>query len=243
MCVGAHAYFQGRFQGFLSNFQCSAIRFSLRELAAAIEEIMDNPTRSERSRAAAIQAALTIIARDGPGQLTFDAMARESGISKGGLMHQFRTKGDVLKVLLEHQIEYFENFSRDYLAEIDPAKPEPTLLAQIATAREAISQPHSVAFAILAAVLEDPSLLSNNREIDAKKVKRIKAEAADPDLSLLRWAAARGLAVTALLGLCPLSDKQRAQLFDRLLDERQWTPSEGKKERSARSSRKSRDDG
>lgn len=204
---------------------------------------MDNPTRSERSRAAAIQAALTIIARDGPGQLTFDAMARESGISKGGLMHQFRTKGDVLKVLLEHQIEYFENFSRDYLAEIDPAKPEPTLLAQIATAREAISQPHSVAFAILAAVLEDPSLLSNNREIDAKKVKRIKAEAADPDLSLLRWAAARGLAVTALLGLCPLSDKQRAQLFDRLLDERQWTPSEGKKERSARSSRKSRDDG
>jgi len=50
---------------------------------------MDNATRSERSRTAAIQAALTIIARDGPGKLTFDAIARESGMSKGGLMHQF----------------------------------------------------------------------------------------------------------------------------------------------------------
>jgi len=73
---------------------------------------MDNPSRSERSRKLAIEAAFTIIARDGPGQLTFDAIARESGISKGGLMHQFRTKGNVLKALLEHQTDYFENFFR-----------------------------------------------------------------------------------------------------------------------------------
>ena len=57
---------------------------------------MENAARSERSRKAAIQAALTIIARDGPGRLTLDAIARESGISKGGVMHQFRTKEAVL---------------------------------------------------------------------------------------------------------------------------------------------------
>src|SRR5258708_29732372 len=199
---------------------------------------MDNPTRSERSRSAAIQAALTIIARDGPGQLTFDAIARESGISKGGLMHQFRTKGDVLKALLEHQTEYFENFSRDYLAAMDPAKPEATLLAQIATTREATTQPHSVVFAILAALVEDPGLLSANREIDAKKVKRINADAADPELALLRWAAARGLALTALFGLCPLSEKERGRLFDHLLDERHWSSSpDTRQQRSVRTSR------
>jgi AcrR family transcriptional regulator len=230
-------------QHWLSNYECSAVHLSLHELAAIIEKIMDNPTRSERSRAAAIQAALTIVARDGPRQLTFDAIARESGISKGGLMHQFRTKGDVLKGLLEHQIEYFEAFSQSYLAEYGATKLEPTLSAQIATARETTTQSHSVAFAILAAVVEDPDLLAGNREIDTKKVKRIKAEAVDPDMSLLRWAAARGLALTALLGLCPLSDKQRERLFDRLLDDRQWTPSaDVAKERSPRSTRKSKDD-
>ena len=46
---------------------------------------MDNPSRSEKTRNAVIQAALAIIARDGPGRLTLDAIARESGISKGGL--------------------------------------------------------------------------------------------------------------------------------------------------------------
>jgi len=204
-----------------------------------LREFMDNPTRSERSRAAAIQAALTIISRDGPGQLTFDAISRESGISKGGLMHQFQTKGNVLKALLEHRTEYFENFSRDYLAKIGPDQPSATLLAQIATTRESMTQQDSVGYAILAALVEDPTLLSAIREIDAKRVKRIKAEAADPELALLRWEAARGLALTSLLGLCPLSDKERSRLFDRLLDERQWVSSSEtpKKPRSVRASR------
>src|SRR6266436_1598840 len=77
---------------------------------------MDNVTRSERSRKAALQAALTIIARDGPGRLTLDAIARESGLSKGGLMHQFRTKEGVLKALLERQMAHFEEFSTRYRA-------------------------------------------------------------------------------------------------------------------------------
>ena len=187
-----------------------------------LRELMDNPTRSERSRAAAIQAALTIISRDGPGQLTFDAISRESGISKGGLMHQFQTKGNVLKALLEHRTEYFENFSRDYLAKIGPDHPSAALLVQIATTRESMVQQDSVGHAILAALVEDPTLLSAIRESDAKRIKRVKSEAADPELALLRWEAARGLALTSLLGLCPLSDKERGRLFDRLLDERQW---------------------
>lgn len=183
---------------------------------------MDNVTRSERSRGAAIQAALAIIARDGPGRLTLDAIARESGISKGGVMHHFRTKAAVLKALLEHQIEHFEAFSRDYLAEAGPGKPEANLAAQITTLRESAAQPHSAFFAILGAVAEDPSLLGISREIDAQKLEAIKAEAADPDLATLRWMAAKGLALGTMLGLSSVSDEERDRLFDRLLDDRQW---------------------
>jgi AcrR family transcriptional regulator len=205
---------------------------------------MDNPTRSERSRRAALQAAFAVIARDGPGQLTFDAIARESGMSKGGLMHQFRTKTEVLKALLEHEIEYFENFSRNYLAQLGDTTPEANLAAEIATMREATDNPHAGGFAILAALVEDPTLLSATRGISAEKVKRIKAEAVDPELALLRWAAARGLVFTALLGLCPLSDKERGRLFDRLLDEDQWpsSPDLKKKQRPAGSPRSARKD-
>ncbi len=185
-------------------------------------ETMDNTTRSERSRQAVIQAALDIIVRDGPGRLTLDAIARESGISKGGLMHQFHNKEAVLKALIEYQVEYYENFSRNLLAELGPDTQEPCLKSQIAISREVIAKPKSVFFGILGAMAQEPSLLSLPRETDAEKVESIRSEASDPDLALLRWAAARGLALTSMLGMCPLSNEDRERLFDRLLDGAQW---------------------
>lgn len=200
---------------------------------------MDNATRSERSRNAVIRAALAIIARDGPGRLTLDAIARESGISKGGLMHQFRTKEAVLKALIEHQIEHFEAISRGYEASFAASRAEPRLAAQIATSREAAADSHKAALAVFGALAGDPGLLSASRELDVRKAEAIKAEAADPDLALLRWSAARGLAITAVLGLCPFSDAERARLFDRLLDGSQWgVPEKGGKARAAAKTRK-----
>lgn len=184
---------------------------------------MDNNSRSEKTRNTVLEAALAIIARDGPGRLTLDAIVRESGVSKGGLMHQFRTKEAVLKALLERQIAYFENFSQKYLAEHGAGQKQPNLAAQIATLREALPEPHSVAFALVGAVAQEPSLLSMTREIDAKRLEAIKAEAPDPDLATLRWMAAQGLVMSAVLGICPVPEHERARLFDRLMDDRKWT--------------------
>lgn len=184
---------------------------------------MDNPSRSERTRKAAIQAALTIIARDGPGRLTLDAIAKESGISKGGLMHQFPTKVAVLKALLEHQIEYFDKFARQYMAQHGAEQRQPQLALQIATNHEVVNTPRSVAFAILGAASQEPSLLSLTKETDAKVVAAIKAEAPDPELAMVRWLAARGLALTALFGMCPLSEDERSRLFALLADDQKWS--------------------
>lgn len=183
---------------------------------------MDNPSRSERSRNAALQAALTILSRDGPGRMTLDAIARESGLSKGGLMHQFPTKQAVLEALLENQVAYFEEFSSAYIARHRGEGVQPELAAQIATSRETINKPNSIAFALLGALAQDPGLLKNTRDLDKTKVDAIRAEASDPDLALLRWSAARGLALTSMFGLCPLSATERDRLFARLLDDGAW---------------------
>jgi AcrR family transcriptional regulator len=183
---------------------------------------MDNQTRSEISRKKAIEAALTILSRDGVGGLTFDSLSRESGISKGGLLHQFRTKQGVLSALLEHQRLQFEQIARDYMASEGAAKAEPTLAAQIAIYRAAVKQPHSVARAVLAALIESPNLLEESKTSDEVKMKTLHAEASDPDLALLRYFAASGIAFHSLLGLSPLSDSTRDGLFERLLDEDRW---------------------
>jgi AcrR family transcriptional regulator len=202
---------------------------------------MDNATRSERSRNAALEAATRIIARDGPGRLTLDAIARESGLSKGGVMHQFRTKEAVLKALLERQMEHFEEFSSRYLARVSKTSANPHLATQLATVREAATSPNSAALALVAAMVENPGLMALPREREMKRVDAIKAEAVDPELALLRWAAARGLLLSSLFGMSPLGNDEHQRLFARLLDDEQWRPLEkpaGKptKPRAAKSS-------
>ncbi len=183
---------------------------------------MDNAARSERSRNAVLEAALAIIARDGPARLTLDAIAREGGLSKGRLMHQFPSKEAVLAALVKRLTEYSEAFYRAYMDEFGTGQPQPHLAAYIASLREATATPRSHVFAVLAAAAQEPGLMTVTRDIDAKKIKAIKAESSDPDLAILRWVAAWGLTLTALLGLSPLSEKERQRLFDRLLDDRLW---------------------
>lgn len=183
---------------------------------------MENAVRSERSRRAILEAALSVIARDGPHRFTLDAIARESGISKGGVMHQFRTKEAVLKALMEQHLVRFEASSQAFLTSYGSKHSEPVLAAQIATLGEITSQPHSAALAIVGVLTEEPDLLATFRDIDSAKVAAIKSEAADPELAILRWTAARGLMLSALLGLCPLSARDRKALFERLLDPAAW---------------------
>ncbi|WP_257170888.1 TetR/AcrR family transcriptional regulator [Bradyrhizobium sp. SRS-191] len=184
---------------------------------------MDNATRSERSRNAALDAAIAIIARDGPGRLTLDAIARESGLSKGGVMHQFRTKEAVLKALLERQMAHFEQFSSSTLAELSKSSPNPHLATQLATVREAATSPNSAALALVAAMVEYPGLMSLPREREKERMAAIKEEAADPDLAMLRWAAAMGLLLSSLFGMSPLSKDEHQRLYGRLLDDARWT--------------------
>ncbi|WP_321786642.1 TetR/AcrR family transcriptional regulator [Paraburkholderia sp. J94] len=189
---------------------------------------MDNPTRSELSRKKAIAAALAILTREGAGALTFDALSRESGISKGGLLHQFRTKNGVLEALLEHQLSEFHRIAADYLSKEGAKKAEPTLNAQIEIFREAVNQPNSVARAMLAVMVESPDMLGRVRSSDDRVTKIIEDEARDEELALLRYFAASGMAFHTLIGLTELDGARRNRLFDRLQDEASWTPLEKK---------------
>lgn len=203
---------------------------------------MDNHTRSEITRNKAIEAALVILERDGASGLTFDALARESGISKGGLLHQFHTKNGVLEALVEYQSQHFQRVAQGYLATEGASQAEPTVASQIAIYRESSNQPHSVARAVLATLVANPNpeLLAEFRAQDAEGVKKIAEESPDPDLALIRSLAASGLAFATLLGLSSLSRQDRERLYARLLDEQAWagvtkTPAKRKKRAATRS--------
>jgi len=54
------------------------------------------------SKRAILEAAVRVAQREGFSGLTIDAVAREAGISKGGLFHYFPTKQHLLQAVVEH---------------------------------------------------------------------------------------------------------------------------------------------
>jgi AcrR family transcriptional regulator len=187
---------------------------------------MENSARSKRTREAAVQAALRIIARDGISRLTLDAIARETGVSKGAVTHQFKSKHEVLKALLAHEMAYYAAFREEQLAKGADAAASPTLAVELAISRNLLTNPNSAAFAVMGALAEEPELMVPVRASAAETVAKLRAESTDPDTAVLRWAASRGLALMALFGISPLSEAEQDRLFARLADDAAWTSSD-----------------
>lgn len=182
---------------------------------------MENSARSKRTREAAVEAALRIIARDGVSRLTLDAIARETGVSKGAITHQFKSKHEVLKALLDHERAYYDSLRERYRAEAGES-PAPALAGEIAISRNLLTNPNSAAFAVMGALAEEPELMVPVRANSAAILEQLRSEARDPDLAVLRWAAANGIALMALFGFSPLTEADHERLFARLTDEAAW---------------------
>ena len=56
-------------------------------------------------RDALLDAAEAVVARQGVANLTFDAVAAEAGMSKGGLLHHFRSKDRLIEGLVTRAAE------------------------------------------------------------------------------------------------------------------------------------------
>lgn len=183
---------------------------------------MKNTDRAEKTRHAILEAAQTIIAQEGVSKFTLDGIARESGISKGGVMHHFKTKDAVLAALIDEHRAYFDGFAEREMQQYKGKADEFFLTAEILKLREAITKSQPVAFALLSVLILDANIRERLAAISAQHINDVKKEASQPDQALLRLVAAQGLAYTTLLGLSPLSEQERNLLFERILDPAAW---------------------
>jgi AcrR family transcriptional regulator len=63
---------------------------------------------AKQTKATLLEAATQVIAQDGALNLTLEAVAKQAGVSKGGLLYHFPNKDALVQGLLEYHLAQFE---------------------------------------------------------------------------------------------------------------------------------------
>jgi len=117
-------------------------------------------TQAERSaamRARLVDAAIRCLNRHGYSATTVAMVADEAGVSRGGMLHQFPTKVDLMLEVVRHASGYDENASRVPKAR-DPDKRLAFMNLTDATWRVITKPPAMAKLEIMIAARSDPAL-------------------------------------------------------------------------------------
>ena len=185
---------------------------------------------------ALLDAAIQVVSRDGLGALTLDAVAREAGVSKGGLTHHFATKDALVTAMLEH-------FAQRLLRELDRhAADDPELKGRrirammkvafpelgdddsltspssrkrtVGTKRSPVgtsSEVEQLFISAITASVVNPELLKPLRRMASEIRDRMRNQSPDGLWQVVTWMALDGLLLWRMLGLLSKNDPLQDQ--------------------------------
>lgn len=170
-----------------------------------------------RTRAALLDAALRVITAHGA-SASLDAIAREAGVSKGGLLHHFRSKEALLVGLLE---EWMTRFDAAVQAHLDPDDDRPGRLcrARIRAAFDAdlrLDDAQWSSPAMLGALLGTPEVLARVVESDTRWRGELSADGLHPQRAAAIAYLLDGFTFAEVLGPAP-DAAERAMVRDLLM--------------------------
>ncbi|HKY92137.1 MAG TPA: TetR family transcriptional regulator [Nevskiaceae bacterium] len=169
-------------------------------------------------RQAVLDAAVALVEQTGAGTLTLDAVAARAGVSKGGLLHHFKSKEALLSAMITDVLTNFE-------AELDQAALDLTAAGdnpyayqrnQIETyldrAFSGLGSKNRSAMALFAVAAHQPNLLQPIRDYFRRRSEHTAAHYPEPMLVLALAALADGLWLFDALGIPPFEGKMREQV-------------------------------
>ncbi|MFN3323201.1 MAG: TetR/AcrR family transcriptional regulator [Bryobacteraceae bacterium] len=177
------------------------------------------------TRESILRAAETVAIRDGGNSLTLDRVAREAGVSKGGLLYHFSSKEELLRGLVRRLIDHFDQDLAAYFEQDAEAPPGRRTRAFVKATvhgawdeRAGLGPDRLNAFvALLAAFATDPRLLEPLRERYMEFQRQIEEDGIDPARATVARLAADGLWLHELLGLAPLDAKVRDEVIEEMM--------------------------
>lgn len=162
-----------------------------------------------------LDAAERVVARDGA-SLTIDAVVKESGFSKGGILYNFPSKKALIEGMIQrmtdHVLERHETAKALAMAENAPLLP--ALISAFFDDKHVDRQVH---MGLLAALAENPELIEPIRRVLQQIREDMLTYASDPYMARIVMLAADGLRFSEILGLETCTPDERAAIEARLI--------------------------
>jgi AcrR family transcriptional regulator len=169
------------------------------------------------TRAAILEAANRVIRASGAAALTLDAVAREAGVSKGGLLYHFPSKDALIEGMVGHLLGCFGD-EIDQAAAREPRDAGAWLRAYARATAAPGQQLNDTTASLLAAVANNPELLEPARERFAAWQRRAEQDGIDPARATIVRLAADGLWLAELFGFAPPAEPLRSRVLAELLN-------------------------
>ncbi len=168
-------------------------------------------SRADNSREKLIDAAETLVLRDGVGTLTLDRVAAEAGVSKGGLLYHFPSKDALIEAMIERHLHAYGD-TLDRTLRLEKTGPGRFTRSMVRAAFVQSARPpereRRMAAALLAAVVNRPALLAPVREAYAQWMRQANRDGLPAGQAVAALAALDGLWFWNLLGLASLPPAQ-----------------------------------
>jgi AcrR family transcriptional regulator len=172
---------------------------------------------STATRDRILDAAESIVIRDGVARLTLDAAAAEAGLSKGGVLYHFRTRDALVSAMVERLVAAFDD-ELDQETAAEEGEPAGRYVRAYvrATVRPAVTAEEvrleRAGAAVLAAMACEPQLLEPLRRSFSRWQERLEKDGVDPVRATIARLVADGIWMVELFGFAPLEEPMRSQV-------------------------------
>jgi len=165
-----------------------------------------------------LNAAEQVVTRDGVANLTLDAVAREAGVSKGGLLYHFPSKSALVTAIVERLASHCEaEQAKATDSDCSDCAGKFTRAYLIARAEPPDPKDEPIHTALIAAAGTDPQFLDPIRRRFQEWQKRLESDGIDPAVATIVRLAIDGLCLDTLLGIPVPTGELRRKVLDRLL--------------------------
>jgi AcrR family transcriptional regulator len=174
--------------------------------------------KADLSKSKILAAALQLLEHDGARAISLDKVATAAGVSKGGLMHHFKSKQDLFLGLIDLVIARMKERLDDLVAQEPEGEPGRFTRAYIRCNLLTIQSGEAESMrGLLEMLLVVPTLVEKRRGEIQEMHERQNADGLDPIHSMMLASASDGCWMDVILGFMKPDDPRIVAIHEHLL--------------------------